>query len=58
MTPQTPMLHDLADLDIQSRPLEPPPSALASTGIEFRGLEQLKPIPLREWKGKPPPASE
>ena len=58
MAPHTPTLHDLSEFDIQSRPLEPPPSALASTGIKFRGLEKLKPIPLREWKGKPRPAAE
>jgi hypothetical protein len=50
-------LHDLADDDIHSRPLESPLSALASTGIEFKGLEQLNPIPLQEWHGRPEPGA-
>lgn len=58
MAPDTPTLHDLTDDDIQTRPLEPPQSALASTGIEFKGLEQLNPIPLQEWRGKPRSVAE
>ena len=52
MAPDTPTLHDLSDDDIESRPLEPQPSYVASTGIEFSGLERLQTIPLQEWRSK------
>jgi hypothetical protein len=42
-----PVLRDLSDEDIVSRPLERPVSMVASTGIEFYGLERSGSIPIR-----------
>jgi hypothetical protein len=53
MTKKTipPELKDLADDDIVSTQLEPPPSIVASTGILLQGLERSEPIPIRQWSG-------
>ena len=53
--PEPPLLHELSDGDVVSRPLEPPSSKLAATGIEFQGLESSYPIPTRDWKGTSEP---
>jgi hypothetical protein len=49
--PFSPELNDLADDDIVSTQLEPPPSLVASTGIVLHGLERSEPVPIREWIG-------
>lgn len=49
--PFLPDLNELADDDIVSTQLEPPPSLVASTGILLQGLERPEPLPIRQWIG-------
>jgi hypothetical protein len=48
--PAAPAMHDLSDGDIVSRPLPPPNSLIAATGIAFHGLERSGPIPVQPWR--------
>ena len=53
-----PVLRDLSDDDIVSTELDRRTSMVASTGIDFYGLERSSPVPIRamlQAKRKQPP---
>jgi hypothetical protein len=44
-----PAANDLSDEEMVSRQRQPPCSLIASTGIDFKGLERTDPVPIQPW---------